>query len=112
MTRLTIPKNLETDINQYCKVNNITDIDNYVVDMLQRGHNIEKYGNSPNNTVTEKVVEKIVEKIIEVPVSSDNPELTNKINDLISENNHLRDTISELNKIIDNLKNKKDLYGE
>lgn len=59
---ITIPKNLNDDILEYCKVNNITDIDLFMLRCLRQGFTVEKYGATP------KSPEKIVEKIVEVPV--------------------------------------------
>jgi len=105
---ISLPKNLETDIKTYCDANNITDIDKYIIDMITRGHNIEKYGYKPNDSV----IEKVVEKIIEVPISVDNTELnqkikelTDKVKELTEENNIVKDSLKKLN-------NKKDIYGE
>jgi len=78
-----LPKNIKDDIWNYCRVNNITNMDKFIVDMVIQGLNIEKYGNSPIvpqviekevikeveiEKIVEVPVEKIVEKVVEVPV--------------------------------------------
>ena len=78
-----LPKNIKDDIWDYCRINNITNMDKFIVDMVIQGLNIEKYGNSPivpqvvekeiiKEVEVEKIVEvpveKIVEKVVEVPV--------------------------------------------
>jgi len=78
-----LPKNIKDDIWNYCRVNNITNMDKFIADMVIQGLNIEKYGNSPivpqviekeviKEVEVEKIVEvpveKIVEKVVEVPV--------------------------------------------
>lgn len=66
-----LPKNIKDDIWNYCRANNITNMDKFIVDMVIQGLNIEKYGTSP---ITPQVIEKEVikeievEKIVEVPV--------------------------------------------
>ena len=78
-----LPKNIKDDIWNYCRANNITNMDKFIVDMVIQGLNIEKYGTSPITPqviekevikeievekIVEVPVEKIVEKVIEVPV--------------------------------------------
>ncbi|MFN7656470.1 MAG: hypothetical protein ACK5OW_01645 [bacterium] len=78
-----LPKNIKDDIWNYCRANNITNMDKFIVDMVIQGLNIEKYGNSPIvpqviekevikeveiEKIVEVPVEKIVEKVVEVPV--------------------------------------------
>ena len=76
---MKIPKKLKKEIKDYCVLNNITDIETFMLDAVKQGFNIEKYGNAPFDLskppeIVEKEVEKIVEiikeveKIIEVPV--------------------------------------------
>jgi hypothetical protein len=99
---LNIPKELKDDILNYCKINDISNVDDFIIKMIKQGHTIERYGAAPNTKekIVEKIieVEKIVEKVIEVPVEkiiekiiekevlvSDNTEiigLTHKINEL------------------------------
>ena len=63
---MEITKELNSEIWDYCRLNNITNIDEFMVKCLKQGFTSEKYGATP--TVREKIVEKEVEKIIEVPV--------------------------------------------
>ena len=76
---MKIPKKLKKEIKDYCVLNNITDIETFMLDAVKQGFNIEKYGNAPFDLskppeIVEKEVEKIVEiikeveKIIEVPI--------------------------------------------
>jgi hypothetical protein len=64
--KINIGKELYNDITNYCLVNQIINIENYLIKMIKQGHTVEKFGSSPN--VKEKIVEKIVEveKIIEI----------------------------------------------
>lgn len=122
---MEIPKNIKDEIWEYCRLNDITDINAFILETLKQGFNIEKYGLTPVNksnepTVVEKIVEvpvvkeveKIVEvpvikeveriieipleKIVEVPVSDDQ-----KVNELISKIGELEKTIESLNLEID-----------
>jgi hypothetical protein len=78
-----VPQELKDEIWDFCRVNNITNLDYFTVNLIKQGFAIEKYGNSPiQPQVIEKEiikevevikevkvpVEKIVEKTIEVPV--------------------------------------------
>ncbi len=67
---MKIPKKLKEEIWEYCRVNNISNIDEFTIKMTQQGFTVEKFGATPfGEGVGEvKEVEKIVEKIVEVPV--------------------------------------------
>jgi hypothetical protein len=114
---MDIPKDLKNEIFDYCRENDITNIDNFLLRLLKQGFTIEKFGSTP---VT-KIKEKIVEKIVEVPVEknvylTDDAEisiLTEKINNLevrlneeINKNNELLETINLLKQ------QRKNIYGE
>ena len=78
---LTLNKQNQKDLTDYCKLNNIEDVDKFFQKCFKRGYDIERYGLIRNNT--EKIIEyvekeipievikyvdKIVEIIKEVPV--------------------------------------------
>jgi hypothetical protein len=69
---MTIPKNIKDEINQYCKLNNIENVDSFFIKIIKSGFDIEKYGLL--NDVEPKIIEKEIEKIVyrdvikEVPV--------------------------------------------
>jgi hypothetical protein len=66
---MDIPQNIKNEIWDYCRLNNITNMDQFVINMLIQGLNIEKYGTSPIvPQVIEKEVIKEIEKIVEVPI--------------------------------------------
>ena len=44
---MEIPKNLKDEIWEYCKLNDITDLNAFMLKSLQQGFNIEKYGPTP-----------------------------------------------------------------
>lgn len=86
---MILPKTLYDEIWDYCRVNSITNIDEFILKLTKQGFTIEKFGATPETK--EKIVEKIVEvdKIVEKEVYVSNNEevtlLTNKINELTNE---------------------------
>jgi hypothetical protein len=77
---MELPKDLKDEICEYCRLNDITDLNAFMVKMLRQGYNSEKYGPTPfqSNQKQPEIIEKEVikevevikeiEKIIEVPV--------------------------------------------
>ncbi len=63
---MEVSKELNDEIWNYCRANNITNIDEFMTKCLKQGFTAEKFGATPS--VREKIVEKEVEKIVEVPV--------------------------------------------
>jgi hypothetical protein len=63
---MEISKTLKDEIWDYCRLNSITNIDDFTMKLLKQGFTIEKFGATP--IANETIVEKIVEKIVEVPV--------------------------------------------
>ena len=55
------------DITDFCNLNQIEDIDKYIIKMIRQGHTANKFGSVPNvkEVIVEKEVEKIVEKVVE-----------------------------------------------
>ena len=70
------PNKINDEIKEYCKINNITDVDAFIIEKISTGFNIEKYGNAPfiQEVIVEKEVpietikEIIIEKEVEVQV--------------------------------------------
>ena len=111
------------DIEKYCKLNDIEDVNEFINNALQTGFNVEKYGTSPiKPQVIEKEVEKIIEKevikevpvekiveidkVVEVPVTDDKEvkKLLTRIEELETElNNQNPQEIVELKSQIKNL---------
>lgn len=107
---MEIPSNINLEIIEYCKINDISDVDGFTMKMIKQGLTIEKYGSRPSQPQQEP---KVIEKIIEVPVEkivkiSDDT----KLDDLIKENETLLGEIEELNRQLKEIKHKKDIYGE
>ena len=125
---MNIPKRTYNDILEYCRVNDIPNIDEFILKMITQGFTVERYGAAP--TARERIVEKVVEKIVEVPVEkevyiTDNSEIKNlaeQINKLETDRDFYKKEMEhvqlELNKTLQKLeieqtKNKKrDIYGE
>ena len=64
-----INSDLVKQIDEYCKLNNITDINKYINQLLRDGFNVAKYGSGPfTSQPQEKIVEKEVRVEVEVPV--------------------------------------------
>ncbi len=70
---MELPKDIKDEIWGYCRINDITGVNDFIIKMVKQGFTSEKFGPTPWDKpaeVVEKVVEKIVEKEIikEVPV--------------------------------------------
>lgn len=102
---MEIPKELNNEIWEYCRVNNITNIDEFILNLLKQGFTSEKFGSTPVTKTIE--VEKIVEKIVEVPINIVDTEMSEKYKQLMFENESLKKELAN-----EKQKNKKDLYGE
>lgn len=127
---MEIPKELNNEIWEYCRSNNITNIDEFMLKLLKQGFTTEKFGATP---VT-KIVEKIIEKTIEVPVEkevyiTDNSQMEvltkeiqrleklNEINKMVRDSSfkemeELMEKYKQLETELVEIKNKKDIYGE
>ena len=74
MSTINIKYDELKDVQTFCKLNKIDDVNSFMYDCFKKGFNIEKYGllDTTKPEVIEKEVEKIVfrevEKIVEVPV--------------------------------------------
>lgn len=112
---MKVPKKLKDEVWEYCRLNNITDIDAFIIKSTQQGFNIEKYGTTPFKIggkeleVIEKEVIKVitatteVEIIREVPVEIEVIKVVEKIVEV---------TVTD-NELINKLKAEiKDLSGE
>lgn len=65
---LITDKQIENDIVEFCKINNIEDVDKFKNDCFKTGFNIKKYGLLGEDSAKIVEVEVIKEKIVEVPV--------------------------------------------
>ena len=126
---MELPKDLKEEIWDYCRLNDITNIDEFITKLVRQGFTVEKFGATPTTKIVEKVVEKIVEvpvetiveRIVEVPINIVDTELEKKIKNYIKDiedsntklleatnlNNTLQKELDE-----EKAKKKKDIYGE
>ena len=97
---MEIPKKFKDEIWDYCRVNDIPNIDEFILKMITQGFTVEKYGAAP--TARERIVEKIVEKIVEVPVDK----IVEKIVEVpvekevyITDNSEIKNLAEQINKL-------------
>ena len=65
---MEIPKDIKDEIWEYCRLNDITDLNAFMVKALRQGFNVTKYGATPFN-VSQKEPEVIEKEVIkEVPI--------------------------------------------
>lgn len=62
---MNLNKNQLNNVYDFCKLNNIEDVNKFMVDCFSQGFNIKKYGLIGDETSVKEVV---VEKMVEVPV--------------------------------------------
>lgn len=104
---MEIPKELLNDIKEYCKVNNIIDMDKYIIKILRQGHLVEKFGSTPFSKEPEVIIkEVIVEKTKKQPTKTKKEVTKKKVTTPKEKNVKI-----EKNNKIDNI-DKTDLYGE
>lgn len=110
---MEIPKQLKNDIWDYCRANNLTNIDEFIVKLIRQGFTIEKFGATPmvsNRVIPEVPVEEIESISLEVPENIKNNKATvKKVKDKVEAE------VKTINKEIsarDQKNNKIDLYGE
>ena len=127
--QMEIPKNLKDEIWDYCRVNNISNIDEFTIKLVRQGFTVEKFGATPSTKIIEKEVERIVEVIKEVkvevikevPITMVDTELSESLKNYIELHEQCRkemlkavDISEALRKELAEEKNKKkkDIYGE
>ena len=101
---MEIPKELKNDIWDYCRNNNITNIDEFTLKLIKQGFTVEKFGATPIQKTIE--VEKIVEKIIEVPVDKIIEVPVEKIIEkevVVTDNSQIKELADKINELQDKL---------
>jgi hypothetical protein len=96
---MEIPKNLKDEIWDYCRLNDISNIDEFQIKLLKQGFTAEKFGSSPVPTkevivevIKEVEVEKekivyvdvVVEKVVEKEVIISDDKQVNELSDKIT----------------------------
>jgi hypothetical protein len=126
---MELPKELKNDIWDYCRVNDITNIDEFTIKLVKQGFTIEKFGGTPVIKTVDKIVEKIVEvpidriveKIIEVPIAMIDTEISENLKNYIKKYEEAMENVGKLSDQLmltekqlteEKKKHKKDLYGE
>ena len=103
---MEIPKKLKDEFWEYCRLNNITDIDSFMLKSLQQGFNIEKYGTEPFKIGGEpEIIEKEIVKVItattevevvrEVPIEIEVIKEVEKIVEVTVTDNELIDKLNK-----------------
>lgn len=108
---MELPKIIKDEIWDYCRINNITNVDDFTIKLVKQGFTIEKYGATPV-TPEPKIIEKIVEveKIVEIEKLITNDAELKKITDELEEIKKLYQIELEKNKKLSD--SKRDIYGE
>ena len=66
---MELPEELNNEIWEYCRVNEITNMDEFKTKLVQQGFTIEKFGSAPAGfEIKPKTIEKILEVIKEIEV--------------------------------------------
>ena len=110
---MEIPKKLKDEIWEYCRLNDITDIDAFILNSTQQGFNIEKYGTTPfkiggEPEVIEKEVVKVITATTEVEIIKEVPveiEVIKEVEKIVEV------TVAD-NELIDKLTKEKNLLSE
>lgn len=110
---MKIPKKLKDEIWEYCRLNDITDIDAFILNSTQQGFNIEKYGTTPfkiggEPEVIEKEVVKVITATTEVEIIKEIPveiEVIKEVEKIVEV------TVAD-NELIDKLTKEKNLLSE
>lgn len=111
---MELPKNIKDEIWEYCRINDITSIDDFIIKMVKQGFTSEKYGAVPWEKEPEvkeveiiKEVEKIIEKVVPVEIIKEVEKIVEK-EVFISDdeaNMELKKLISKLEDEVTQLKN-------
>jgi hypothetical protein len=112
INKITIPEKLNSDIWEFCRANNITNIEGFINKILQQGFTAEKFGSVPifKAGSSDKKIE-VKEKIIK-PNDKENKTLSKTINSLEKELKEMVEKLENVNAELLKEKNKKDIYGE
>lgn len=63
---MEIPKKIKDDIWEYCRLNDISNIDDFIIKLIRQGFTSEKYGSTPLGNFEPVEVERIVEIPVEI----------------------------------------------
>ena len=112
---MKVPKKIKDEIWEYCRLNNISDIDTFMLKTLQQGFNIEKYGTTPFK-IGGKELEVIEKEVIKVITATTEVEIVREVPveiEVIKEVEKIVEVTVTDNVLIDKLKAEiKELCGE
>ena len=72
---LTMPRKLEDEINSFCKLNEITDINEFLVSCLYKGYTIAKFGTTPKDNFNKENKPLEIEKYEESKIDTQGVEV-------------------------------------
>lgn len=99
---MELPKQLKDEIWEYCRLNDISAVDDFTIKMIRQGFTSEKFGSTPWNRETEvKEVEKIVEKIVEKEVPVEVIKEVEKVIEKVVEKEVPVEVVKEIEKIVE-----------
>lgn len=102
---MELPKDIKNEIWEYCRLNDITNVDEFLIKMVKSGFTSEKFGSTPWEKPAEikeveviKEVEKIIEKEVPVEIIKEVEKIVEKEVFVTDDeaNERLKDEISEL----------------
>lgn len=114
---MELPKDIKDEIWEYCRLNDITSVDEFLIKMVKSGFTSEKFGSTPWEKPAEikeveviKEVEKIIEKEVPVEVIKEVEKIVEKEVFVTDDeaNNKLKEYIDELENNISSLKEELD----
>src|SRR5690606_23972938 len=100
--------NLNNEIEAFIKLNEITNKNNFIISLIEQGFTILKYGSSPNNNIVEKIIENPINFSDDKAVEYYKKLYEDTLNELTTEKNKIVNLTNQLEQI----KKKKDIYGE
>ena len=111
---MKIPKKLKDEVWEYCRLNDVTDIDSFMLKSLQQGFNIEKYGTTPFK-IGGKEPEVIEKEVVKVVTATTEGEIIKEIPveiEVIKEVEKIVEVTVADNELIDKLTKEKNLLSE
>lgn len=110
---MKVPKKLKDEMLEYCKLNNISDIDDFMLKAIKQGFNIEKYGTAPFK-IGGKELEVIEKEVIKVITATTEVEVVREVPieiEVIKEVEKIVEVTVTDNELIDKLNKEKDDLG-
>lgn len=111
---MDVPKKLKNEIWEFCRENDITDVEDFMVRMLERGFAIEKYGEQPAKPEQEEEVneEEDVENEENLEKDKKIDELTKQVEDLKNKLENIETKTEEESQKEEEPEEEDDIYGD